>query len=92
MKWPTEVPVLTARDICRGKFANTKGRRCLSGWCREVFSGSTLYHAAETSLRAETNKPITWYNDDARNSKAAIARAWNRAMARLGYVIDNPEA
>ena len=34
---------------------------------------------------------IPAYNDNPRNPKALLARAWNRAMARLGYTVDNPE-
>ena len=34
---------------------------------------------------------FSYKNDNRRNTKADIARAWNRAMAELGYTEGNPE-
>lgn len=92
--WPSEVPVLTARDICRTTFYDLCGRRCLLGWIGETFTISRQRCAIAAVRRAmETDSAdIAYFNDDVGNTKTEIARVWNRAMAKLDYVVGNPEA
>lgn len=98
--WPESVPVLTAADICKGKFFSDKGKRCLLGHARHVFlSHGTPYLASRRErsrywevLRAIAKEAgftstsyIVEYNDSSRITKRKIADVWNRAMQSLGY-------
>jgi hypothetical protein len=95
-KWPKEVPVLRAEDICRHRMNGAHGTRCLLGWSIETFGYAWLEPAAQKAvetLEKECGCPyIDSFNDDRRNSLATVARTWNKAMARLGYTENNPEA
>lgn len=103
--WPVEVPVLEAKDIFKGDYGDGHGRCCLLGWMSKVFpieSGVAFGDGTGDSKcmakvrRAITGvinaKDIVAWNDNDHREKSEIARAWNRAMAKLGYVVGNPEA
>lgn len=103
--WPETVPVLEAGDICRG--ASRDGERCcLLQWRVDVFGSvcstkcqvpqqaSLLIIRAAIELGASGIPHlggIVEINDSPSNDSALLARIWNRAMARLGYVVNNPE-
>lgn len=109
-KWPDEVPVLEASDICQGPFQLGECR-CTVAWAVDAFgiSGDLLrfdghakvirklcdsaaeLHAAEAGA-ARRHQAAYIYSDCLENSTALVARVWNRAMAKLGYVRGNPEA
>lgn len=100
-KWPDEVPVLEASDFCRNVFhgyGSQTGTHCLDGWRLEVFyAGSevVVLDAIRFAAKAITGDRIfcVWdFNDDLDYSKAVLARVWNLAVAKLGYVGGNPEA
>jgi len=100
MAWPTEVPILNGRDFIRGSFG-VGARHCIAGWRTEVFGPSTLCSKQERvkvrkALVAENpsgpQASIVGTNDDPSVPLSELARWWNRTMARLGYVVSNPEA
>lgn len=35
---------------------------------------------------------IPTFNDSSKTKKSTLARVWNRVMAKMGYVVGNPEA
>lgn len=100
-KYPETVPVLEGRHFCRGAFMRGS-RRCLLGWAGTVFSGRAtggIPGSVERRLRIEVNKSvgdrhetIAGFNDNKENRLDLLAKIWNRAMAKLGYVVGNPEA
>jgi hypothetical protein len=107
-KWPKEVPVLVAGDICKGRLMdkekyclmgwayNSFGRRTPSGWFRNSPESRKVLAMLRDACRKELGyspqgDPIPVYNDSFRRSKAAIAKVWNQVMAKLGYVVGNPE-
>ena len=94
-EWPDEVPILTADDICRGRKSDGHGRHCLTGWRDEVFGlvvSNEIFVTVSDALTAECGTDlIVDFNDLPTRPAGEIARAWNRAMARLGYVVENPE-
>ena len=94
-KWPTEVPVLEAKDIHKGSFDGPNGTHCLAGW-RDMTFGSPEgqpWNVAYDAISSECGDLETMeFNDNEKTPKARIARTWNRAMAKLGYVVGNPEA
>lgn len=95
MKWPKEVPMLEAEDIHKGAPNGPHGSHCLYGWCNKVFYRGSNTKAAEVIEELIWKQGSDWiiaYNDNPRRHKKTIARTWNKAMAKLGYVIGNPEA
>ena len=98
-RWPKEVPILTGDDIVRRKMSSCDGERhCLLGWKCTVFDlashghDATMRKAQDALDSAAGTCFIAQFNDSTRNSKDEIAAVWNRAMAKLGYVVGNPEA
>lgn len=97
MAWPKEVPILTARDMCREEY-DAGTRHCLMGWCYAAFDNADLHYRVEDAIRRECKKickrdcGVLSFNDDPANSKQTLAAVWNRTMAKLGYVTNNPEA
>lgn len=98
-KWPDEVPVLEPDDICKGSFGTADGRRCIVGWAREVFGLLTgecdeMLNTVRVAYRdiegVDFRGGMFEFNDDTPSD--LVARVWNRATARLGYVVNNPEA
>lgn len=97
-RWPKEVPVLTAKDMAIGNEESCRGKdepTCLALWTTRVFGVGDAYEKAEAAICSaaginRTNQEIFDYNDS--HSRRHNARVWNRAMARLGYVVGNPEA
>ena len=94
-QWPTEVPILTANDMCKGEWS--KGKRCcLAEWNDRVFSDlsdvvrkeikAVIFDEVKEVGRVEL---VTDFNDS--HPLALNARVWNRAMYRLGYTVNNPE-
>ena len=101
MKWPKEVIVVEAEDMCVGKFSDGKGRHCASGWADVIFgpniSGNPKQMAAvHTAFSGAAHyvvpgSSVIGANDRAR-SDADRARIVNLATALLGYTEGNPEA
>lgn len=92
LRWPKEVPILTARNMHKGSFSHQSRDdcHCLFTWSMNVFPvASSVRQMIRKTIR---RKSIVSFNDDPRNSKSTLARVWNRAMAKLGYVVGNPEA
>lgn len=93
--WPDEVPVLTAGDMCKGRFERDDGRqRCLLGWLTFVFP---VYPEDDApcdvplfalQYEVECIAPrvaVQDYMDADETTLDAAARLWNRAMRNLGY-------
>lgn len=91
MAWPKEVPVLTARDIHKGSLDGPNGTHCLYGWLYKSFGAFSIPTKAFEQLRDDCGTPLLGNFNDS-NPKRKVARTWNRAMAKLGYVVGNPEA
>ena len=85
MSWPTKVPILDARDICRGR-AFQGEKRCLLGWTAESFGGVEVSRVRRL-LQEECGYEPT-FNDNQENSLRKIANVWNRVMRKLGYTED----
>lgn len=103
--WPEEVDVVGPEDICRRTLASNDGRHCLYGLVRKNFPNRDA--CTEMKIIAEIGKAafelgaakvskeypaLSEINDALRNSRRLIARIWNRSMAKIGYVVGNPEA
>ncbi len=84
--WPESVPVLTADDFCRGRYHGPNGTHCLAGHALAIKgTGPVLWDILE-AIRDEAGcRRVPAFNDNPRNSKAKLARVWNRAMRKLGY-------
>ena len=103
-KWPDEVPVLEASDLCIVEY-DGKGCGCLLKHATETFcpiSKGGWERLDEAMLAAHntlgTGTPsrndgdwITTFADKGLISRETAARVWNLAMAKLGYVVGNPE-
>lgn len=97
-KWPDEVPVLSGTNICRDSYGRG-AKRCLAGWymhalCNDSFHQFTRVAAEEANamgLQDVCASAVSSVNDSRRNRLSQIARLWNRVVARLGYVVNNPE-
>lgn len=91
---PKTVPVLTARKMHKGNYDGPRGTHCLLGWkfeagLRDPRWWESVRCAASDLLRTDVPYPsIVGINDSPKNSKALLARIWNRAMRKLGYVKD----
>lgn len=100
MAWPKTVPILEADDICREQLNGPGGTHCLMGWINVQFNGLREQSAGEVCVQFEVDRAVgesgkvgfVAFNDWRGNSLDAVARVWNRAMAKLGYVVGNPEA
>ena len=93
MKYPETVPILSANDICRYSLSR-HGKHCLRGWQQTVFGDydSTPISDVDKALTiACGTREIMTFTDTPRRKLSVVARAWNRAMALLGYVVGNPE-
>lgn len=97
MKWPLEVPILTGKDICRYELEKGE-QRCLWGWMGKALSrekivwGTPPETAVKALAKACGTADIIGFNNNPNRPLGTIARAWNRAMADLGYTVGNPEA
>jgi hypothetical protein len=101
-KWPKEVPILEGRDFCIGTLSAGE-RHCLLGWAREVFDDPRIRLKANDAVFEAMHKvrpdfksfrygqEIAEFNDVPGQSKRILATVWNRAMAKLGYVMRNSE-
>jgi hypothetical protein len=94
MAYPVEVPILSARDICRGSEDGPRGTHCLIGWSKTVFGcdNDEEYVCKRTIREVIGRNSIALFNDDPSNTKQRIATVWNLVMRDLGYVVGNPEA
>ena len=90
--WPKEVPILEASDICKYILDGPNDTHCLIGWCNAVFGVDCRVNARRVIEDATGSWNIIEWNDCANRGKFTIANAWNRAMAKLGYVVGNPVA
>ena len=94
-KWPTEVPVLTSRDMCKGQLHRGE-RSCLIGHVFKTFGESKgiilgkvrralgkrcLQHDADPQYST-----ASFFNDD--HTLTENAKVWNETMADLGYTED----
>lgn len=101
MNMPTEVPILSARDFCRGSYG-IDGVHCLGGWRMTIFraeageqvvvSASNAIHRAIKETGRTYYGRIPLFNDNPKHPKTLLARVWNRAMYLLGYTEGNPES
>jgi hypothetical protein len=105
-RWPKEVPVLEAGDICKERM--DKGEQhCLLGWTYEVFgcdySGCKIATTQTNAIIGDLEKacggdvcmwgsPVAAFNDEKYRKKSTIAKVWNKVMAKRGYTEGNPEA
>ena len=85
-EWPKEVPILTAKDICRRwlKLPTKQEVRCLLGWTFDIFGMGQEMIIVEKLLAKRCRKPIDEFNDDPKNSKTKIAQIWNDTMKEMG--------
>jgi len=97
MKWPKEVPVIEAGDVCQG--ALTAGEKhCIVGWAKEIFSlkGWITEHYNHPVYKAllrvtgEDKGYVARWNDAPGRKLEEIADAINLATASLGYTEGNP--
>ncbi len=107
-KWPETVPVLEPDNFCRGaetrgarhclvgwveaafnEMAYDSNREIKV--IDEICAVAEEFGAAGADEAAEYRSPPS-VNDNPKNSRKLLARIWNRAMANLGYVVNNPEA
>ena len=91
MTWPKEVPILTCNNMHKGGLNGPRKTHCLIGWCHEVFPGSRVHRVICTLEDVIQHPSIASFNDDSQRPKTELARVWNKAMAKLGYVVGNPE-
>lgn len=96
MTWPKEVPILEAKNMHKGSYNGPNGTHCLLGWSYEVFPinekvSNRVVRAIFRTARIHESD-IADFNDDKKRPKTELAAVWNKAMARLGYVVGNPEA
>lgn len=100
---PAEVDVLEENDFCKESISNPQGQKCLIGWFDTYFDKLNLMNRVDTEelLRTECNRitkrkrgclGIAEFNDSKTRKTKTLARVWNRFIARLGYVVNNPEA
>jgi hypothetical protein len=82
-KWPTEVPVLTARDVPPGTLF------CLAA---DVFHDPATLPEVENALVDAALASKDFRGNVRVGTKTTVARVWNLAMADLGYTEGNPEA
>jgi hypothetical protein len=105
---PKTMPVLTAADICREEFTHGEkhclvgwARVAVTGeasWAPPASQSAiqkirkALQEAGQELEAVGAEWGVIQMNDQTKNRKALLARVWNRAIAKLGYVVDNPEA
>jgi hypothetical protein len=98
-KWPTEVPILTAEDMCKKQLYGPYGTACLVGHARRTFNaydasikdrgifGQVYKALLKTCSKREdavyTFYEVAVYNDS--HTLAENAKVWNEAIAALGY-------
>ena len=106
-QWPEKMPVLEGRNCCRGMLNGDNDTHCLYGWFLEttrfywhwgeknayvaLFTNAIIASAEDVKATSIGLCAVSSINDDNRNSLAMLARIWNRAIAKLGYVVGNPE-
>ena len=92
MKWPKEVPILTANDIYQGGRYHSKSQKtsCLLGWSHTVFGNEYAIYDVLVKRLPSSCLFITDYSDH--SSRKDVAKLWNKTMADLGYTEGNPEA
>ena len=94
--WPEEAPILEGKDMVRYRYNSDDGKKsCLMGHVRNTFKYRFRYQVEKSimdvisEVRFATS--IVAFNDDY-STKELAARVWNKAMANLGYTVNNPEA
>ena len=83
-KWPEEVPILEAGDICRGAY--TRGRKhCLAGWAAAWFRDFDTRIEVFRLIRERIpiRGTIGGFNDA--HPLDEVAQLWNDTMRDLGY-------
>lgn len=105
-QYPPTVSILDETDVIKHCATDAAGRHCISGWIDADFAQDPVARAkALTAVKRAIrvldadhfksnayDSSIVTYNDHADTPKRTIARAYNYAMALLGYVVGNPEA
>jgi len=93
MAWPKKVPILDADDIYKGGL-QCGDRMCLRGWAISTFGGAMVGGYGSPSQEAkevlglilrDVGRPPSSFNDN--NEPAVVAKAWNRAIKKLGYTV-----
>jgi hypothetical protein len=87
-KWPTSMPVLSARDMCHGRMVSPlDGSHCLIGHTQAVTEVLGVQQALVSLLHDQVGGMlIVPFND--RNTLETNAAVWNAMVARLGYTED----
>lgn len=91
MNWPKEVPILKAKDICKGRFDGPNNTHCLAGWAKKYWPDN---YAKIWDVLNEMVSPDFYYvytfNDNPNITKKECVNLWNQCMANLGYTEGNP--
>lgn len=102
LPWPASMPLLEAKDIIRDEYGEggEAEPHCLLGWMRLMVYDDEeallteahikMAQCIKEGLRKQLGMGRFGYinriNDDTENSKASLARAWNRMVKEdLGY-------
>ena len=100
------VPILGPEDFCRGE-AHNGDTSCLLGWMEHVFGygtdlggkdiGDTILDTIHEVFPNQYFGSIPEFNDRMIDGngpqipRGTLASIWNRAMAKLGFIVGNPE-
>lgn len=83
-KWPKTVPILRAENIRMPEDGRgDPNQRSLFLWLHVTFRDSDQFRSASDCIRGEGGCTIVWLAEYC--SRGDQARAWNRAMRKLGY-------
>ena len=101
MKYPKEVPILTAKDMCKCVYARADGSRmCLRGWFSSVFDGwdwrksikrcsaqrrGALASLTDVAMVVSGKRIANIENINDNVSAAKAAKIWNEFVKSLGY-------
>lgn len=74
----------------RVSFLEQKKRLVILGFVKKCLSDEILGHDCGTCTGKDNR--IARFNDARSTPLGEVAKVWNKAMARLGYTVGNPEA
>lgn len=82
------VPILKAKNFCRGDYTASNDTHCTMGWIYNIFKKEEdvikVSNAYEQMFKSNTENIIRW-NDNQNRKKSVLANTWNRIMKSLGY-------
>lgn len=84
-QWPDSLPILTADDICSGKYFDN-GKSCLLGWISRASrrqEPSTSRLLTRELCRFLGDGPVGLWNDT--HTLQECADKWNEFVRELGY-------